>query len=101
MKSYNIYLDDERMPKYDGWTIVRSVDDFKKIIMKNGLPKKMSLDHDLGDNLPTGYDAVKWMVYEMEFDLRNIDINVHSANPVGAENMRKLIKSWNKFFNDF
>ena len=96
---YKLYLDDERIPKYEGWTIVRTVEDFKGIIEILGLPDEISLDHDLGENVPDGYDAVKWLVNEKEFDLRKTKINYHTANPVGKDNMKGLIKSWNNFLD--
>ena len=100
MMNYKLYLDDERFPKTPGpWIIVRNFDEFTKTIEENGLPKIMSLDHDLGDGIPTGYDCLRWLVYEKEFDLRNIEINVHSANSVGKENIEGLIASWNKFLS--
>ncbi len=116
---YKLYLDDERFPKTEGWIIVRSFNEFKKTILERGLPNKISFDHDLGRggfiwrilrffkriwnrNLskfpPTGYDCVKWMVDEM-YDLRPIEINVHSANGIGKENIEGLVKSWNKFMD--
>lgn len=96
---YNLYLDDERTPalEHKNWVVVRNMQDFKSTILHRGLPAEMSLDHDLGEDQPTGYDCVKWMVYEMRYDLRHIEINVHSANTVGKDNILGLIKSWNKF----
>ena len=96
---YKLYLDDERIPKFEGWTIVRSYEEFIKVICERGLPCEMSLDHDLGDGVETGFDCVKWMVHRMMYDLRKISINVHSANPVGKDNIEGLIKSWNKFLD--
>jgi hypothetical protein len=99
---YKLYLDDERIPSSD-WAkdgkiviIARNAKQFKTIIRRCGSPIAISFDHDLGENEPTGYDIVKWLVHDEQIDLRNIEINVHSANPVGAENIRKLIESWNK-----
>ncbi|MBN2776648.1 MAG: hypothetical protein JXR36_03350 [Bacteroidales bacterium] len=94
-----LYLDDERFPKTKGWVIVRSFDEFVIHIDTFGLPAEMSLDHDLGDQVPTGYDCVYWMVYTKKIDLRNIDINIHSANPVGKKNMESLINNWNNHLN--
>lgn len=102
---YKLYLDDERIPSSD-WAkdglpviIVRNVGDFKAIINTFGLPVSISFDHDLGDNLPTGYNAVQWLVNDKEFDLRKVEIHVHSANPVGTKNIYGLVESWNKFLN--
>ena len=52
----------------------------------------VSLDHDLGENLKTGYDFIREVV-EMalneKFDLSAVtDFYVHSQNPVGAENIK-------------
>lgn len=96
---YKLYLDDERIPFFDGWTIVRNFEDFKSTIVEKGLPKEISFDHDLGDEVPTGYDCVKWLIHDMKYDLRKVTINVHSANSVGKDNIEGLIRSWNKFLD--
>jgi hypothetical protein len=62
MKSYNLFLDDFRVPadcgKYmsnpsfyynNEWVIVRNYDEFVSFITKNGLPEVISFDHDLAD----------------------------------------------------
>ena len=95
-----LYLDDIRIPRTNGWVVVRSYDEFINHIEKNGLPEEMSLDHDLGEDTPTGYDCVRWMVYEKQLDLRKTKINIHSANPVGEKNMEKLINNWIKHLNN-
>lgn len=57
MNDYNLFLDDERMPKDVKWvqlplgikwTIVRDYKDFVKTIKEKGLPKFITFDHDLG-----------------------------------------------------
>jgi hypothetical protein len=103
-KPYKLFLDDERFPKLSNdWVIVRNIKEFKKTIRDRGLPFEISFDHDLnqenGKSLPTGYDCLKWMVYDMRYDLRKVDVNVHSANPVGRDNIEGLLKSWNKFLD--
>ena len=94
----NIFLDDVRNPKdvypkdyFSGkrvWTVARSVEEVKEYL-KNGVVSDMSLDHDLGLDLPTGYDLVKWMVETNTWCSGTI--NIHSANPIGAANMKALI----------
>lgn len=105
---FNVYLDDMRAgpintdggvligdaaygfswPDWHNWIICRSVDQVK-ILLHNGLVDNLSLDHDLGQDLPTGYDLVKWMV---ENDCwPKGDITIHSANPVGAKNMKEMV----------
>ncbi len=60
--SYNLFLDDFRMPAdvvlympkcayYTDreWVIVRSYDEFVKTIEEMGIPQAVSFDHDLAD----------------------------------------------------
>jgi len=93
-KVWNLYLDDERNPKSLGWTVVRNIDHAKILIKLWGTPTKMSLDHDLGPN-ENAYDFLKWLVYDLRLDLRGVDINIHSANPLAKDKMMGLIKNWN------
>ena len=94
---YKLYLDDERYPtKSKGWIIVRNVKHAQAVIRACGMPFEMSLDHDLGENVPTGYDFVKWLASE-DYDIRNVKVNVHSANPVGSRNIIWFVDNWNNF----
>lgn len=119
-KGYNLYLDDVRTPKKGVWKIVRSFEEFVAIIVTEGLPNEISFDHDLGEehinyffdnggkeNPPnpqkanfrekTGYDAAKWLVefcYENGLPLPKY--NVHSANPVGKQNILHLLDNYKK-----
>lgn len=99
IKEYSLYLDDERLPKTNkNWVIVRNMAEFQETLLSKGIPIEMSLDHDLGENEPTGYDVVKWyieQVIEGNLELCE-DINIHSANPVGSKNMRSYIDSYLK-----
>jgi hypothetical protein len=38
---------------------VRSFDAFSDVIEKKGLPSYISFDHDLGEDVPSGFDAAK------------------------------------------
>lgn len=97
---YKIYLDDERTPKGYSWTVVRTFEEFKALIAEKGLPKAMSFDHDLGLDQPSGYEIAKWLIYDMGYDLRGVNINVHSANPVGGDNIKRLIENWQHHYDD-
>ena len=103
-----LYLDDIRIPKTKGWNIVRSYDAFVEWIDKNGLPDKVSFDHDLAeiDYNPltgtqkfeyyekTGLDAAKWLgQYCLEKDVPFPKWNVHSANPIGKANIEAYINN--------
>ena len=98
--SYLLYLDDERYPKTDrNWIIVRNIEEFQAVILAQGSPKEMSLDHDLGEREPTSFDCMKWYIEQVQEGRLSLPeaINVHSANPVGAANIRGLVASWIKF----
>ena len=93
-----LYIDDERYPKTDGWDIVSSYEEFENWINENGLPDEVSFDHDLGPNQPTGYDCAKEMMnmcYRRGW-LKLPKWNVHSANPVGRDNIISMLKHYEK-----
>jgi hypothetical protein len=107
-KKYKVFFDDIRtvemvygQGREHEFEVVRNVKDFKALIEKKGIPGYISFDHDLGldedgEIAEDAYDAVKWMVYEKEYDLRDMDFGVHSDNPVGADSIMSLIRNWNK-----
>jgi hypothetical protein len=105
--SYNLYLDDIRIPKEGNWHIVRSYNAFVGIIKIKGNPDLISFDHDLADihydptsyresfeyHEETGYDCAKWYLnYITENNLPCAQILIHSMNPVGTENIKSLFK---------
>ena len=118
-----LYLDDIRTPKSEGWDIVRSYEDFVNYIEQNGIPDEVSFDHDLSrehtkyyfdngghDNPPdplgvefkekTGYDAAKWLCdYCWTNGIPLPKWNIHSANPVGSDNIKFLLNSFEKKLN--
>lgn len=101
---WKLFLDDERFPakfreqKFDDWLVIRTMTMAIWHIQNLGMPYAMSLDHDLGNNQPTGFDFVKWLVnQDMDgaIDLSDCsEIYVHSQNPVGAENMRAYLNNY-------
>lgn len=60
---------------------------------------KYHFDHDLGIGLMSGHELAKWMIefFQDEEFYEKINFSVHSANPVGAENITKTIEGWNKY----
>lgn len=87
-----LYLDDLREPKTSGWLIARDVKT-ALILFKTGLVTEMSLDHDLGENAPTGYDflrEVEELVVTQGYTLPMC--NIHSANPVGVSRMNQVVR---------
>ena len=89
MKKINVFLDDLR-PCPEGFILARDVKECIKLLENNEV-KVLSLDHDLGYNLKTGYDLVKYMV---EKDLYPEVIYLHTANPVGRQNMYQLLERY-------
>ena len=112
-----LFLDDNRKP-YDvflktidpdyennsEWVIVSNYHEFINFILKFGLPKLISFDHDLSvehylpenqENIDydsfkykTGYDCAVWLLKycnENGFEVPNF--KVHSQNDVGKENI--------------
>ena len=93
---FKVYLDDVRNPKTDDWIIIRNVPHLIMLIKLIGDQiDVISLDHDLGENTPSGYDFVKWLekqVFEGKYSAVP-DLRVHSANPVGRKNLESGIRA--------
>lgn len=100
MKQWSLYLDDVRNPADAAeWTVIaRSSDEAMLYTKMYGvLPQRASLDHDLGGD-DTGMVYLKWIVDavldgELQYNVHaEIDYTVHSANPVGRDNMETMIR---------
>lgn len=105
-----LWVDDIR-PAPDGYYGVLSVNNAKHIIVnaekrlteygmtnfyegekKHSLPIELiDIDHDAGDYAYDGGDYIKLLDW-LEETGRNYPIHIHSMNPVGVENMRRIIK---------
>ena len=107
-------------PNMDEWAIVRDFHQFVNYIQRYGLPDYISFDHDLGmehtrfyfqngghESPPdplnanfkekTGYDAAKWLVdYCVVNNKKLPSYRVHSANPIGAKNIRGYLENAEK-----
>lgn len=116
--TYKLYLDDLRYPPDINWVIARNYHDAVWYVKNMGVPYHISFDHDLAyehyhtdqfaedymdkkaSDAPrefTGYDFAKWFCYycqDNNVDLSNFTYHVHSANPVGAQNIRMFMKSF-------
>jgi len=122
-KPYAIFLDDDRIPEDSPiplplleWIIIRSYDDFTKLILAEGLPGAISFDHDMDptayqeyhrmwksnktinyDNIKekTGYHCAKWLVeYCLSKKLPLPAYFIHSFNPVGRVNIEYVLKNY-------
>lgn len=98
--SLKLFLDDIRDPPDDTWILCRDVPTFIHLARHADV---LSLDHDLGDGVPTGYDVLLTLEKEVAMQGLWADkvpvIQVHSANPVGISNMIACIKSIRKILD--
>ncbi len=102
----NLYIDDLRTPKTNrDWIVVRSFEEAVEYMEQKGCPNYISFDHDLGDvGTKTGKDVENWIVEKDQdsngdFIPDDFEFNVHSANPVGTENIEGLLKQYLSFRN--
>ena len=97
---------------------VKTYQQFVDNIMIYGLPDAICFDHDLGSDIEnlgyamgltkkearsmkqrvlTGYDCAVWLVnYCMDRDKKLPKWAIQSANPVGKENIKKLLENYEK-----
>lgn len=98
--SYYMFLDDERFPVDTNAVIVRSYAEAVQYVERNGAPLTISFDYDLGPD-ETAYDFVKWLV-QRDMDRPgtippDFRYHIHSANPVGRENIRGYLDGYLAF----
>jgi hypothetical protein len=93
-----IYLDDVRKAP-EGWIGVTTAHEAYNWICK-GIVSHISLDHDLGEKVASGYDLTKWITrdfFEKKLKASQIpEFSFHSMNPVGRENMIRQVESLKK-----
>ena len=92
-----LWIDDMR-PAPDGYIIAKSVND---AILKINISEIVNIsielidiDHDAGDYYNEGGDYIKLLEW-LEETGRSYPIRIHSMNPVGVENMRRIIQGNN------
>lgn len=99
-----LWLDDVRKPPDSTWTWAKNYDEAIQSLESaeffgaDFVWSELSLDHDLGDTSPSGYDLLCWLE-EWVVRMRLVDIpviHIHSANPVGAARMRLAIRAIQK-----
>ena len=106
--SYYLYLDDKRTPKTDkDWIIVRDYESFCATLDEMGCPAYVSFDHDLACYAQDGMEytgkhcahALIDRAMDRGWDLRKVEFNVHSANPVGAKSIESLLRNYISFLD--
>ena len=94
-----IWVDDVRSAP-EGYVWCKSVQEAKDTVLVLELyatvnesykVELIDLDHDAGDYAYDGGDYIKLLDWLEETE-RNYPIRIHSMNPVGVENMRRIIR---------
>ena len=69
----------------------RSIHPVMKKRIEDNIIELLDIDHDAGDYAKFGGDYIKLLDW-LEETGRNYPIRIHSANPVGVANMRRIIQ---------
>ena len=94
-----LWLDDLR-PAPEGYVWCLTVNEAKHCITQpqwyavldsNTEIELIDIDHDAGDYASDGGDYIKLLDW-LEETGRNYPIRIHSQNPVGVQNMRRIIE---------
>ena len=89
-----IFIDDVRECP-DGWNLCRTAERAINLIDKQyAIISEISFDHDLGEGL-TGYDVACFIEKQIfTGKMKHIPKwKIHSANPVGRQNIERAMKS--------
>jgi hypothetical protein len=94
-----LWLDDcrQKPPEFDKH--VYTAQEAIELLGKKGVTH-ISLDHDLGDDgLGTGYDVARYIEEAAFFGkIPPLHWEIHSANPVGRENMTQALLNAEKYW---
>lgn len=102
------WLDDERDPKKhlpnrcktDTVLWFKNFESFVGAVIDYPMPDVVWFDHDLG-NGKTGKDCADFLVdYCLDHSLPLPEYHSQSQNPVGKNNIMKLLDSYNKFYKN-
>ena len=89
-----LWIDDIR-PAPNGYVWCKSVGQAKQVIRSSDLTHEtielLDIDHDSGDFVFDGGDYIRLLDW-LEETNRNYPIRIHSMNPVGVANMRRIIQ---------
>ncbi len=93
--TYRLFIDDIRAPIAEDWLVARTSSEALGLMANRGCPIEISFDHDLGGD-DTAMVVVKRMI-ELDIDAKGgfippaFTFAVHSANPVGRDNILGLL----------
>jgi hypothetical protein len=90
-----LWIDDVR-PAPEGYYWCKSVNETKEVIKRymqwNMRIELLDMDHDAGDFASDGGDYIEILNWLEEYMICYFPIRIHSMNPVGIENMRRIIQ---------
>lgn len=92
--TFKLFIDDVREPPDASWTLARCCSEAEMLVDDLGMPDVMSLDHDLGDG-ETVMMFLRWLV-EVHYEQGPPTYSVHSANPMGRDNIVAYLESWRR-----
>ena len=95
-----LFVDDIRLPPI-GWEHIHSVNEaIGTIILEYDKIEVISLDHDAGECGPPDYIKILDWIEEYYGSNFKPAIKLHSQNPVGVANMRRIIQhnGWKEVF---
>lgn len=91
-----LWLDDTKDAP-EGWIHCHTVN-LAITYCLTGQVTEASLDHDLGDFVEFGGDGIKLLDFIAEYGYWPKDgITIHSGNPVGRDNMQRLIDRYGPY----
>lgn len=95
-----VWLDDERpMPPGYDLHLYTAVETIR--LLSQGKVTCISLDHDLGEYGGTGYEVACYIEQAAyEGTLQPLEINIHSANPVGRGRMEQALTNASRYWGD-
>lgn len=92
IETINSYKDNyESLRLYDKDNYERHILPIMKNRIKDNSIELIDIDHDAGEYAKLGGDYIKLLDW-LEETGRNYPIHIHSMNPVGVENMRRIIQ---------
>jgi hypothetical protein len=90
----NLWVDDIRDAPDSNWIVARTYQDAMTYAPFQSI-NVLSLDHDLGT--ASEHDAIKIVLYMCEFNDWPNEVRLHTANPVGRDNMQALINRYGPY----
>ena len=101
-----LWVDDLRKPPSDKYVWAKSVHEAIIHICQMTCPDGthniavLDLDHDAGDYAWQGGDYIEILEWMEQKGIDDIPIHLHTMNPVGRENMRRIIQhnGWKQIY---